>query len=108
MVFLLHGEPGVGKTLTADGVADLCGRPLLRLDAACLGVSAETVENSLSSIFRFATKWKAVALLDEADVFLDQRRTNNVNHNALVAGMSSNKFRFPGHAFKGQTKSFVI
>jgi len=87
MVFLLHGEPGVGKTLTAEGVADHCGRPLLRLDAACLGSSAEIVETSLSSIFRFATRWKAVALLDEADVFLDQRQTNNVKHNVLVAGM---------------------
>jgi len=87
LVFLLHGEPGVGKTLTAEAVADHCGRPLLRLDAACLGTSAEAVEGSLSSIFRFASQWKAVALLDEADVFLDQRQTNNVKHNALVAGM---------------------
>ena len=97
MVVLLHGEPGVGKTLTAEGVADYCGRPLLRLDAACLGTSAEAVEQSLSSIFQFATRWKAVALLDEADVFLDHRQTNNVKHNALVAGRSEPDIQLPSH-----------
>ncbi|KAK4207662.1 p-loop containing nucleoside triphosphate hydrolase [Rhypophila decipiens] len=85
MVFLLHGAPGVGKTLTAESVADFCERPLLRLDASCLGTTATEVEASLSSIFRFATKWRAVALLDEADVFLEQRQTNNLKHNALVS-----------------------
>ncbi len=108
MIFLLHGEPGVGKTLTAESVADFCGRPLLRLDAACLGTTAADVEASLSSILRFATKWSAVALLDEADVFLEQRHTNNIKHNALVSGeyehesnLRDTKLTFPCQCFCG-------
>lgn len=30
-IFLLHGSPGVGKTLTAESIAELLHRPLYRL-----------------------------------------------------------------------------
>lgn len=86
MVFLLHGEPGVGKTLTAESVADYTRRPLLRLDGTSLGTTAESVESGLSSVFRFSERWRAVALLDEADVFLNQRDAINFEHNSLVSG----------------------
>ncbi|KAL7946245.1 P-loop containing nucleoside triphosphate hydrolase protein [Trichoderma barbatum] len=85
MIILLHGEPGVGKTLTAESVADSARRPLLRLDASSLGTTAESVERGLMSALRFAEKWKAVALLDEADVFLTQRELINLEHSSIVS-----------------------
>ena len=39
----------------------------------------------LSPIFRRAEKWNAVLLLDEADVFLEQRSCHDVHRNALVS-----------------------
>lgn len=84
-IFLLHGDPGTGKTLTAESVADSCEKPLLRIDASLLGTTAQSVEIGLASAFRLAEKWKAVALLDEADVFLEQRNASNLERNSLVS-----------------------
>jgi AAA+ superfamily predicted ATPase len=39
----------------------------------------------LPLIFRRAEKWNAVLLLDEADVFLEQRSCHDVHRNALVS-----------------------
>ncbi|RYP44820.1 hypothetical protein DL768_008752 [Monosporascus sp. mg162] len=85
VIFLLHGEPGTGKTLTAESVADHCKKPLLRIDASLLGTTAKSVERGLASAFQLAEKWKAVALLDEADVFLQQRSASDLERNSLVS-----------------------
>lgn len=42
------------------------------------------VEFALTSIFKVASRWKAILLLDEADVFLAQR-SDNPQLNALVS-----------------------
>lgn len=42
------------------------------------------VESVLTSIFKIASRWKAILLLDEADVFLAQR-SDNPQLNALVS-----------------------
>ena len=33
-----------------------------------------------------AAKWNAIILLDEADVFLEERRPNELQRNSLVSG----------------------
>ncbi|KAH0541618.1 hypothetical protein FGG08_003908 [Glutinoglossum americanum] len=78
MVFLLHGVPGVGKTLTAESVADFCKRPLYTISAGDLGPSPSTVEEELGAALRLATTWNAVILIDEADVFLEQRSAHDL------------------------------
>ncbi|KAM7197818.1 P-loop containing nucleoside triphosphate hydrolase protein [Naviculisporaceae sp. PSN 640] len=85
MIFLLHGEPGVGKTLTAESVADYCRKPLLRIDASMLGITADSVETQLAASFHLAEKWNCVILIDEADVFLDRRTSSDLARNSLVA-----------------------
>ena len=37
-IFLLHGPPGVGKTYTAECIAEFTGRPLLALTCADIGM----------------------------------------------------------------------
>ncbi|KAL8396484.1 hypothetical protein RB594_008814 [Gaeumannomyces avenae] len=87
LVFLLHGEPGTGKTLTAESIAEHCRRPLLRIDSSILGTTSQSVENGLQEVLSRAARWKAIALLDEADVFMEQRSniTSDITRNSLVA-----------------------
>ncbi|KAM0429215.1 hypothetical protein ACHAPT_006429 [Fusarium lateritium] len=85
MIFLLYGDTGVGKTLTAESVADYCRKPLLRLDAGTLGTSAYSVERGLKDAFSLAERWHALLLLDEADVYLEQRKSKNLVHNGIVS-----------------------
>ncbi|RSM18178.1 hypothetical protein CDV31_002903 [Fusarium ambrosium] len=85
MIFLLYGEPGVGKTLTAESVADYCRKPLLRLDAGTLGTTPSSVEKGLKDAFLLAERWHALLLLDEADIYLEQRKSKNLVHNGIVS-----------------------
>ncbi|KAF2114227.1 hypothetical protein BDV96DRAFT_600944 [Lophiotrema nucula] len=85
IVMLLTGEPGVGKTLTAESVAEHMQVPLYSMSAAQLGVDSEEVEQSLSDILEMTTKWKAILLLDETEVFLEQRSIESLERNKLVS-----------------------
>ncbi|KAH7000859.1 P-loop containing nucleoside triphosphate hydrolase protein [Ilyonectria destructans] len=82
--FLLYGPPGVGKTLTAETIAETYRIPLYTVPAGQIGVDPVKVERILTSIFKIASRWKAILLLDEADVFLAQR-SNDPHLNALVS-----------------------
>lgn len=85
-IMLLHGVPGVGKTATAEAVAQKWSKPLFPITCGDLGFTAESVETSLNGIFRLAHLWDCVLLLDEADVFIAQRRSGDLQRNALVSG----------------------
>ena len=84
-IFLLHGKPGVGKTFTAECVAEFVQRPLLSLSCSDVGVDSAKVEENLMHFFRKAKLWGAVLLLDEADVYLEQRTARDLERNCLVA-----------------------
>ncbi|KAJ8110721.1 hypothetical protein OPT61_g6504 [Boeremia exigua] len=85
LVVLLHGPPGVGKTLTAETIALTTGRPLLTVSVAEIGVIAQDAEKSLTSVFADAARWEAVLLMDEADVFVEERTKTDLQRNALVS-----------------------
>lgn len=68
LVILLHGPPGVGKTLTAESVASLAGKPLFAVSPSDIGLDPADVEHNLESLFELAARWRAVLLFDEADV----------------------------------------
>jgi AAA+ superfamily predicted ATPase len=78
------GPPGVGKTLTAELLAEHLQRALMPVSAGELGTAAEAVEERLPRIFKRASRWNAVLLLDEADVLLEQRSSHDIHRNALV------------------------
>lgn len=85
VVILLSGPPGVGKTLTAESVAEVMKVPLYVLSAGDLGTSASTVEDSLKDILSIVPRWGAVLLLDEADVFMEARNSSDLERNELVS-----------------------
>ncbi|MCJ1242992.1 hypothetical protein MMC30_000188 [Trapelia coarctata] len=85
LVALLHGAPGTGKTLTAECVADHFNRPLYMVTCGDIGVSPAAVEMNLAEIFEYAVQWKAVLLLDEADIFLQERNYQGLTRNAIVS-----------------------
>ena len=84
-IFLLHGEPGVGKTLTAEAVSELLKRPLYSVSVGELGVNAQELEKNLRQILDVAQIWNAVILIDEADIFLEKRSMGDVVRNSLVS-----------------------
>ncbi|EON63621.1 hypothetical protein W97_02849 [Coniosporium apollinis CBS 100218] len=85
LVFVLHGPPGVGKTLTAEGIAEYLKCPLYAVSAGELGTDSRLLEHELQKIMDIAHSWGAVLLLDEADVFLEKREIHDIHRNALVS-----------------------
>ncbi|KAI0548228.1 hypothetical protein F4679DRAFT_551690 [Xylaria curta] len=85
LILLLHGEPGVGKTSTAECVADHAKRPLFPITCGDIGETATEVEKNLHHNFGMAHKWGCVLLLDEADVFLAKRSKTDLRRNAVTS-----------------------
>jgi SpoVK/Ycf46/Vps4 family AAA+-type ATPase len=83
-IFLLHGSPGVGKTLTAEAIAELLHRPLYSVSVGELGTNTDELEKKLREILELASTWNAVILIDEADIFLERRSENDIVRNAMV------------------------
>lgn len=83
-IFLLHGPPGQGKTLTAEAIAEELKRPLYSISVGELGTSPDSLEDTLREILDVATVWNAVLLLDEADIFLEERDEKDIVRNAMV------------------------
>lgn len=82
-IVMLCGSPGTGKTLTAEVFAESEKRALYSVQCAQLGVTPEELEDELLKVLARAQRWKAVLLLDEADVYVHKRGTN-VDQNAMV------------------------
>lgn len=70
LIILLHGEPGVGKTSTAECVAEHTGRPLFQVTCGDIGETAAAVESTLENHFQLAHRWGCVLLLDEAELVI--------------------------------------
>lgn len=84
LVMVLHGPPGVGKTLTAESVAEAVHRPLYMVSAGDLGTDSYTLEMNLGRIMDITSTWGAVLLIDEADIFLARRNLSDLQRNAMV------------------------
>lgn len=68
-----------------ESVAEYTKRPLYTLSCNDLGTSGRNVENELSAALALATKWNAIVLIDEADVFMAERSLNDLARNELVS-----------------------
>nr|GAT46318.1 AAA family [Mycena chlorophos] len=85
LIGLFSGSPGCGKTLTAEAVAEATHRPLYPISAGELGTNPTDVDKQLTMVLQIAQTWDAVLLLDEAEVFLQQRAKGDLARNALVS-----------------------
>jgi len=85
IIMLLSGPPGVGKTLTAESIEESMHIPLYMMSAGDLGIQPCEVESALQSILEMVARWNAILLLDECDVFLEERTSNNLERNKLVS-----------------------
>ncbi|KAJ9668738.1 hypothetical protein H2201_000982 [Coniosporium apollinis] len=85
LIMLLHGGPGTGKTYTAEGVAELAEKPLYRVTCGDIGTNPVDVEKYLTKVLLLGKIWNCVVLLDEAEVFLQERNLEDLQRNALVS-----------------------
>jgi hypothetical protein len=83
-IFLLHGPPGVGKTLTAEAIAELLHRPLYSVSMGELGTTPEALEERLLDVLDLCTPWGALVLIDEAEMLLEARSSHDLVRNAMV------------------------
>ena len=61
-------------------------QPLYFMSASELGETAAEVEESLEQVLELTSKWNAILLLDECDMFLEARSTADIRRNRLVSG----------------------
>lgn len=85
IVGLFAGPPGVGKSLTAEVVAEVAQKPLYILSSGELGDNPTSVQERLDRVLELTEAWSAVLLLDEADVFLVKRDNTNLTRNAITS-----------------------
>ncbi|OAA78729.1 ATPase, AAA-type, core [Akanthomyces lecanii RCEF 1005] len=85
IIMLLSGGPGIGKTLTAEVVAEQMRVPLYTMSAGDLGSSSDDVDENLSKLMSMVSNWNAVLLLDECDVFLEERTAADLERNRIVS-----------------------
>jgi len=71
--------------LSAEATSEHVRKPLYVVGAGDLGVTATEVDQALERTFDIATSWKAIILIDEADVFMEQRSLHDLIRNAMVA-----------------------
>eukprot|EP00977_Amphora_coffeiformis_P018012 scaffold6090_cov168-Amphora_coffeaeformis.AAC.2 len=100
LIFLLHGSPGTGKTLTAEAVAEVLRLPLYRVSMGELGTTPDQLEERLQKIFDLCSPWNAIVLIDEAEILLESRRqSSDLVRNAMVCVMLRLMEYFPGILF---------
>ncbi|KAI0909040.1 P-loop containing nucleoside triphosphate hydrolase protein [Ustulina deusta] len=85
IIILLSGGPGIGKTLTAESVAEHLQVPLYTMGAGDLGIFSNDIEAGLTQILNKVAKWNAILLLDECDVFLEARGACDLERNQIVS-----------------------
>jgi hypothetical protein len=85
LIILMFGPPGVGKTFTAEAVAERARVPLYSMSAGELGTQPSDVEKALERALELCRMWNAMLLLDEADIFLGARTNDSLARNELVS-----------------------
>jgi hypothetical protein len=69
-----------------ETLSDYTKRPLYSISCGDLGTTATECEKALVEILDLATCWNAILLIDEADVFLEERSLHDLVRNGCVAG----------------------
>ncbi|KAH7303226.1 hypothetical protein B0I35DRAFT_181320 [Stachybotrys elegans] len=120
LIILMFGPPGVGKTFTAEAVAERSRVPLYSMSAGDLGTKPAEVERALERALELCRMWNAMLLLDEADVFLGERTNESLARNELVSifltkleyyqgiiFLTTNRITSIDHAFQSRVDLFL-
>ena len=81
----LHSASAVPRIDLLSHFVPSFSEPLYIVGAADLGTSAPNVDGALAKILKISATWGAVVLIDEADVFLEERALHHIERNAMVA-----------------------
>ena len=76
-------------TIALESTAEHTGRPLYAISGGDFGRIASQAEKQLFDASAPMKRWNAVALIDEADVFMQERTLNDLERNELVSGRVS-------------------
>ena len=106
-IVLCSGVPGTGKTLTAEVFAETIERPLYVVASSQLGTDADTLETELKLVLDRASRFNAIMLIDEADVFIHERGESMVQ-NAVVGVFLRILEYFQGVLFFTTNRTTVI
>lgn len=98
-IFLLAGPPGVGKTLSAETMAETLHRPLYMVGVGELGTEVTELEENLTKVLQTASAWNAILLLDECDIFMEKRKDMDIHRNAMVGVFLRLLEYYPGILF---------
>ena len=107
IIAICTGPAGTGKTLTAECFSEQVKRPLYCVQCSQLGVSASTLEITLLKVLRRATRWQAILLIDEADVYIHERGSD-INQNAIVGVFLRVLERYQGILFMTSNRGTII
>jgi hypothetical protein len=84
-------------TAFTEVLAELTNKPLLKVNLGRIAAQRNW-EQSLEQIFLNAETWKAILLIDEAEVVLEKRTFERMTSSPWIAGMlTSNKDRNRSH-----------
>ncbi|KAF2677083.1 hypothetical protein K458DRAFT_466844 [Lentithecium fluviatile CBS 122367] len=106
-ILSLHRAPGVGKTTTTEGVAEVFKKPLFQITCGDLGSTASEVEKALDTNFTLASRRGCILLFDEADVFLAARSKDDFIRNGLVAVFLRAPDYYTGIHFKTVSDAYL-
>ncbi|OTA64797.1 P-loop containing nucleoside triphosphate hydrolase protein [Hypoxylon sp. EC38] len=120
LIILMFGPPGVGKTFTAEAVAEKSKVALYAMSAGDLGTKPSDVEKNLEQALELCSMWDAILLLDEADVFLAARTSDSPERNEFVSiflrmmeyytgilFLTTNRVESIDHAFQSRIDLFL-
>jgi hypothetical protein len=83
VIVLATGSPGIGKTLTAEVFSEMIEKPLYNVQCSQLGLNVDQIEKNLRNVLDRASRWGAILLVDEADVYI-RKRGEDIHQNAIV------------------------
>ena len=69
--------------MTAEVFSELIKRPLYCVQCSQLGTDEESLEKQLQTVLSRSVRWKAILLIDEADVYTHERG-QDIQQNAIV------------------------
>lgn len=81
--YLLADFTVTHNTLSAEVFSELVKRPLYCVQCSQLGTNEEALEKELNIVLSRSVRWKAILLIDEADVYTHERG-EDIQQNAIV------------------------